>query len=51
MQSKWKIIEKFDTDNLQKYIIELKSKNHILSEWIIDVFKNYKSDLKRMNFR
>ena len=50
MQSKWKIIEKFDTDNLQKYIIELKSKNYILSEWIIDVFKNYKSDLKKDEF-
>jgi len=50
MPSKWKIIEKFEHKNIQKYIDELKSKNYILSEWIIDVFRDYKSNIKEDEF-
>lgn len=50
MTTKWKIINNFDYNNTQKYIEELKSKKYILSEWIIDVFKNYKSSLKKDDF-
>lgn len=50
MTTKWKIINNFDYNNTQKYIEELKSKKYILSEWILDVFKDYKSNLKREEF-
>ena len=46
MSTQWKIIDKFDCKNIQKYIIELTSQNYILSEWILDVFKDYKSKIK-----
>ena len=46
MSTQWKIIDKFDCKNIHKYIIELTSQNYILSEWILDVFKDYKSKIK-----
>ena len=45
MSTQW-IIDKFDCKDIQKYITELTSKNYILSEWILDVFKDYKSKIK-----
>ena len=50
MPSKWKIIDKFDHDDIQNYLIKLNSKNYVLSEWILDIFKRYKSKIPENKF-
>ena len=50
MPSKWKIIEKFDHDDIQNYLIKLNSKNYVLSEWILDIFKRYNSNIPKNKF-
>lgn len=50
MAYKWKIIDDFNSDNIEGYLKELKLKKYILSEWILDVFKNYKSNIKKDEF-
>lgn len=50
MSTQWKKINKFDNKNIHKIIKELTSKNYILSEWILDVFKNYKSKIRDDEF-
>jgi hypothetical protein len=50
MAYKWKIIEDFNSDNIEGYLEELKLKKYVLSEWIVDVFKNYQSKIKKDEF-
>lgn len=50
MAYKWKIIDDFNSDNIEGYLKELKLKKYVLSEWILDVFKNYKSKIKKNEF-
>ena len=50
MAYKWKIIDDFNSDNIEGYLKELKLKKYVLSEWILDVFKNYKSKIKKDEF-
>ena len=43
MNKPWKIIKKEDFKNTAQLIQELQEKKYILSEWILDIFKNYVS--------
>ena len=50
MASNWKIIDKFNNDDLQKYLIKLNSNNYVLSEWILDMFSRYNSNIPKNKF-
>jgi hypothetical protein len=47
MSKSWKIIKTYEPLIPKEIIKKLKNKNYILSEWIEDVFKNYKSEIKK----
>ena len=50
MKKIWKTIDKFNFSNIEECLAELSSKNYVLSEWIKDIFKNYKFILKKNDF-
>ena len=47
MNKPWKIIKKEDFKNTAQLIQELQEKKYILSEWILDIFKNYESKINQ----
>ena len=50
MKKEWKIIKSFDYNDISSCIEDLKSKKVFLSEWIIDVFRNYELKIKKNEF-